>query len=202
MRLVLPQPGSEHTDPQTMALQFRRRRPISIRCGVRRCLRSARGWPGGAPRSAPAPGARIGRFAPELLEVAAWPYFRLGCDAFAVALWIVGAQRRELESCARTGSDIPLRFRTVGLFTVGGVALAVMTVVSRDRADLRPARAVAGGRSTFRHGAKGIAQRRRASAAAFHLPFHSHPRTCATRSETTRIAGSLSSGSADAQYSR
>jgi len=74
----------------------------------------------------------VGRFAPELLEVAAWPYILLGCGfaALAVGLLLVGAQRqRELEHALRTGGHVPLRFRTVGLFTVGGVALAVMTVV-------------------------------------------------------------------------
>ena len=67
----------------------------------------------------------VGRFAPELLGVAAWPYILLGCGyaSLAVGLWLVGAQRqRELEHALRTGGHVPLRFRTVGLFTVGGVA--------------------------------------------------------------------------------
>jgi hypothetical protein len=43
---------------------------------------------------------------------------------------IVGAQRqRELEHALRTGGHLPLQFRTVAVFTVGGVALAVITVV-------------------------------------------------------------------------
>ena len=74
----------------------------------------------------------VGRLAPELLHVAAWPYVLLGCGyaSLAVGLLIVGAQRqRDLEHALRTGGHIPLRFRTVGLFTVGGVALALMTVV-------------------------------------------------------------------------
>ena len=74
----------------------------------------------------------VGRLAPELLDVAVWPYVVLGCGygCLAVGLLIVGARRqRELEHALRTGDHIPLRFRTVGLFTVGGVALAVMTVV-------------------------------------------------------------------------
>jgi uncharacterized membrane protein YidH (DUF202 family) len=74
----------------------------------------------------------VGRFAPELLEVAAWPYILLGCGyaSLAVGLLIVGAQRqRQWEHALRTGGHAPLRFRTVGLFTAGGVALAVMTVV-------------------------------------------------------------------------
>ncbi len=74
----------------------------------------------------------VGRFAPELLDVAAWPYILLGCGyaSLAVGLLIVGAHRqRELEHALRTGGHVPLPFRTVGLFTVGGVALAVTTVV-------------------------------------------------------------------------
>ena len=74
----------------------------------------------------------IGRFAPQLLNVAPWPYIVLSCGyaSLAVGLLIVGAQRqRELEHGLRTGGDSPLRFSTVGLFTVGGIALAVMTIV-------------------------------------------------------------------------
>jgi putative membrane protein len=74
----------------------------------------------------------VGRLAPELLDVATWPYVLLGCGyaGLAMGLLIVGAQRqRELEHALRTGDHVPLRFRTVGLFTVGGAALAVMTVV-------------------------------------------------------------------------
>jgi putative membrane protein len=74
----------------------------------------------------------VGRFAPNLLDVAPWPYILLGCcyAALAIGLLIVGAQRqRELEHALRTGGHAPLRFRTVGFFTVGGIVLAVMTVV-------------------------------------------------------------------------
>ena len=74
----------------------------------------------------------VGRLAPELLDVAAWPYAMLGCGygTLAVGLLLVGAQRqRELEHALRTGGHVPLRFRTVGVFTVGGVALALLTVV-------------------------------------------------------------------------
>ena len=38
-------------------------------------------------------------------------------------------RQRELERALRNGGHVPLRFRTVALFTVGGVALALMTVV-------------------------------------------------------------------------
>jgi uncharacterized membrane protein YidH (DUF202 family) len=74
----------------------------------------------------------VGRLAPQLLHVAAWPYILLGCGyaSLAVGLLIVGARReRELEDALRTGGHAPLRFRTVGVFTVGGVALAAVTVV-------------------------------------------------------------------------
>jgi putative membrane protein len=74
----------------------------------------------------------VGRLAPEVLHVAPWPYVVLGCGyaALAVGLLIAGAQRqRELERALRSGGHRPLPFRTVGVFTVGGVALALMTVV-------------------------------------------------------------------------
>ena len=56
----------------------------------------------------------------------------LGCGyaSLAVGLLIVGARRqRELEHALRTGGHAPLRFHTVALFTVGGVALTAITVV-------------------------------------------------------------------------
>jgi putative membrane protein len=74
----------------------------------------------------------VGRFAPKLLDVAPWPYILLGCGyaGLAVALSIVGARRqRELEHALQTGSHAPLKYRTVALFTVGGVALSLLTVV-------------------------------------------------------------------------
>ena len=74
----------------------------------------------------------VGRFAPQLLNAAPWPYIVLSCGyaSLAVALLIVGARRqRELDRALRTGGHAPLQFRTVALFTVGGVALAVMTIV-------------------------------------------------------------------------
>ena len=74
----------------------------------------------------------VGRLAPELLDVAAWPYVVLGAGyaMLAVGLLLAGAQRqRELEHALRTGGHVPLRFRTVGIFTVGGIVLAILTVV-------------------------------------------------------------------------
>ncbi len=74
----------------------------------------------------------VGRLAPELLHVAPWPYVALGCGyaSLAIGLLIVGALRqRDLEHALRTGAHVPLRFRTVGVFTAGGVVLAVATAV-------------------------------------------------------------------------
>ena len=74
----------------------------------------------------------VGRLAPELLDVASWPYVVLGCAyaALAIGLLAIGARRqRDLERAMETGDHVPLRFRTVGVFTLGGIALALMTVV-------------------------------------------------------------------------
>jgi uncharacterized membrane protein YidH (DUF202 family) len=74
----------------------------------------------------------VGRLAPDLLNVAPWPYVLLGCGyaSLSIGLLIVGARRqRDLEQAMRTGDHVPLRFRTVGWFTLGGVALAGITVV-------------------------------------------------------------------------
>ena len=74
----------------------------------------------------------VGRLAPELLDVAPWPYVVLGGGyaALSVGLLLAGAQRqRELEKALRTGGHVPLRFRTVAVFTVGGVVMAILTVV-------------------------------------------------------------------------
>ena len=74
----------------------------------------------------------VGRLAPELLDVAAWPYVLLGAGyaGIAVGLLLVGARRqRDLEHALRTGGHMPLQFRTVGVFTAGGIALAFLTIV-------------------------------------------------------------------------
>ena len=74
----------------------------------------------------------VGRFAPELLDVAPWPYVLLGCGyaALALALLVFGARRqRELERSILDGVHAPLSFRTVSAFTIGGVLLVVTTVV-------------------------------------------------------------------------
>ena len=74
----------------------------------------------------------VGRLAPEVLDVAPWPYVLLGCAyaALAIGLLIVGAVRqRDLERALTTGKHSPLSFRTVAVFTAAAVALAALTVV-------------------------------------------------------------------------
>jgi putative membrane protein len=74
----------------------------------------------------------VGRLAPELLHVAAWPYVVLGAGyaALAVGLLITGASRqRDLERALQGGSPAPLSFGLVTLFTAAGVLLALTTIV-------------------------------------------------------------------------
>jgi putative membrane protein len=73
----------------------------------------------------------VGRFAPELLGVAPWPYVLLGCGyaALALGLLVCGARRqRELERSILDGVHAPLSFRLVTAFTIGGVLLVATTV--------------------------------------------------------------------------
>ena len=74
----------------------------------------------------------VGRFAPDLLDVAPWPYVLLGTlySALAAGLLIAGALRqRELERAMNTGEHRPLPFRTVVVFTAGGIVLTLVTLV-------------------------------------------------------------------------
>ena len=74
----------------------------------------------------------IGRFAPELLDVAPWPYVLLGCGyaVLALGLLLFGARRqRELERSVLDGVHAPLPFRLVAAFTIDGVLLVTLTVV-------------------------------------------------------------------------
>jgi putative membrane protein len=128
-----PTPGLEHTDDEEQAargstspsdLDQERRTSMAAERTWLAWWRTALGATAGA--------LAVGRFAPKLLDVAPWPYILLGCGyaGLAVGLAIVGAQRqRQLEHALRTGGHAPLSFRTVFLFTIFGVALALLTVV-------------------------------------------------------------------------
>jgi putative membrane protein len=74
----------------------------------------------------------VGRFAPELLDVAPWPYVLLGCGyaVLAVGLLVFGAVRkRDLERSILDGVHAPLPFALVAAFTIGGVLLVATTVL-------------------------------------------------------------------------
>ena len=74
----------------------------------------------------------VGRLAPELLDVASWPYVVLGAGyaGLAVGLLLVGARRQhDLQQAVHSGFQAPLSFGTVTLFTAGGVLLALTTIV-------------------------------------------------------------------------
>jgi putative membrane protein len=120
------EPGSDQTDATKSEAQLDQERRTSM-AAERTWLawwRTALGATAGA--------LAVGRFAPKLLDVAAWPYILLGCGyaALAIGLSIVGARRqRELEQALRSGDHAPLKFHTVAVFTIGGVALTVLTVV-------------------------------------------------------------------------
>ena len=74
----------------------------------------------------------VGRLAPELLDVASGPYIALGIayPALAIAVVVFGAFRqKQLQRAQRARELSALSFTIVLVFTVGAVALAVMTVV-------------------------------------------------------------------------
>ena len=74
----------------------------------------------------------VGRLAPELLHVTPWPYVVLGAGyaGLAVGLLVTGARRqRDLQRALDGGESAPLSFTLVTLFTLGGVLLALTTVV-------------------------------------------------------------------------
>ena len=74
----------------------------------------------------------VGRLAPELLDVARWPYVVLGTGyaALAIGLLLIGAHRqRALERALERDAAAPLSFGLVAAFTAGGVLLAFTTVV-------------------------------------------------------------------------
>ncbi len=74
----------------------------------------------------------VGRLAPEVLHVAPWPYIVLGCAyaTLAIALLLIGAYRqRDLQRASDADRSAPLPFAMVAFFTLGGTALAIMTIV-------------------------------------------------------------------------
>jgi putative membrane protein len=74
----------------------------------------------------------VGRVAPQVLDVASGPYIALGVGyaALAVGLLLTGAYRqRELDRAVARNAHTPLRFELVMLFTIGGVVLALATIV-------------------------------------------------------------------------
>ena len=74
----------------------------------------------------------VGRLAPELLDVAPWPYVLLGCGygTLAVGFLVFGARRqRELERAILEGVHAPLPFGVVAAFTIGAVLLVTVTLV-------------------------------------------------------------------------
>jgi putative membrane protein len=74
----------------------------------------------------------VGRLAPELLGVTSWPYAVLGMGyaALAVGMLVMGARRqRELSGAVDRDLPAPLSFRVVAVFTLGGVVLALTTMV-------------------------------------------------------------------------
>jgi putative membrane protein len=74
----------------------------------------------------------VGRFAPELLHVAAWPYVALGCcyAGLAIGLLVMGAVRqRDLEASLHGDRHRPISFGLVAVFTAGGILLALATIV-------------------------------------------------------------------------
>jgi putative membrane protein len=134
MAQAQPPPGSGQTDAVAGQAPAVSTSPSDLDQARRTSMAAERTWLAWwrTALGATAGALAVGRFAPHLLGVAAWPYMLLGCGyaALAVGLLLIGAQRqRELERALRTGGHAPLRFRTVALFTVGGVALAAITVV-------------------------------------------------------------------------
>jgi uncharacterized membrane protein YidH (DUF202 family) len=74
----------------------------------------------------------VGRLAPQVLDVAPWPYIVLGCGyaALSIALLVVGARRqRQLARVGGLAEHVPLGFRTVAALTGGCVVVALLTLV-------------------------------------------------------------------------
>src|SRR4029434_3105836 len=111
--MAQPPPGPEHTDP---AHQPPPASPSDLDQAQRTSMAAERTWLAWwrTALTATAGALAVGRFAPEVCDVAHWPYVRLGCGyaALALGLLVFGARRqRELERSIPTGVHAPLAFR-------------------------------------------------------------------------------------------
>jgi len=125
-RMAEPDPVTEPESPAAAAAQ------VDVR--QRTSMAAERTWLAWwrTALTATAGSLAIGRFAPELLDAAPWPYVLLGLGyaALALGLLVLGARRqRELERSILDGVHAPLPFRLVAAFTIGGVLLVTLTVV-------------------------------------------------------------------------
>src|SRR3954469_590971 len=101
-----PPPSPEHTDAGDEATP-RPIAPSDLDQARRTSMAAERTWLAWwrTALGAPAGALAVGRLAPQVLHVAAWPYILLGCGyaTLAVGLLVVGAQRQhELEHALRT----------------------------------------------------------------------------------------------------
>ena len=74
----------------------------------------------------------VGRLAPEVLDVAPWPYVVLGCGyaGLAAGMLVQGARRqRDLERAVTANEHTPLPFGVVAGFTAAALLVALTTVV-------------------------------------------------------------------------
>jgi uncharacterized membrane protein YidH (DUF202 family) len=128
---VLNAPIAENADPSTEQVTTV---PAELQQVRRTSLAAERTWLAWwrTALTASAGALGVGRLAPELLDVAPWPYIVLGTcyGLLAVGLLAAGAARqREVERVHLEGGHAPLPFALVAVFTGGGILLAVTTVV-------------------------------------------------------------------------
>src|SRR6185437_8414774 len=119
--MAQPPPGSEPTDA---AYQPPPASPSDLDQARRTSMAAERTWLAWwrTALTATAGALAVGRFAPQLLDVAPWPYMVLGFGyaALALALLVLGAHRqRVLERSILDGVHTPLPFAWVAAFTIG-----------------------------------------------------------------------------------
>jgi putative membrane protein len=74
----------------------------------------------------------VGRLAPEVLDVAPGPYIALGVGygVLAIGLLLAGTWRqRTLQRAQAAGVHAPMPFGLIAVFTIGGVVLALLTML-------------------------------------------------------------------------